>query len=100
MRFSKLDKISKDFVDVIIFDLGLSSIQLDDFDRGFSFNSQKKLNMTMGLNDISALEAINNLSEVNLKLVIKILGDEKEAAKIAKNIVNFRKKKKLLILQI
>ena len=95
MRFSKLDKISKDFVDVIIFDLGLSSIQLDDFDRGFSFNSQKKLNMTMGLNDISALEAINNLSEVNLKLVIKILGDEKEAAKIAKNIVNFRKKEKI-----
>ena len=33
----------------------------------------------MGLNEISALEAINNLSEKNLKLVIKILGDEKEA---------------------
>ena len=95
MKFSKLDKISEDFVDVIIFDLGLSSIQLDDFDRGFSFNSQKKLNMTMGLNDISALEVINNLSEMDLKLVIKILGDEKEAAKIAKNIVNYRKKEKI-----
>ena len=49
--------------------------------------------MTMGLNEISALDAINNLSEKDLKLVIKILGDEKEASKIAKNIVNVRKKK-------
>jgi 16S rRNA (cytosine1402-N4)-methyltransferase len=44
----------------------------------------------MGLNEISALDVINNLSEKNLKLVIKILGDEKEASKIAKNIVKYR----------
>ena len=42
--------------------------------------------MMMGLNVISALDAINNLSEVDLKLIIKILGDEKEASKIAKNL--------------
>ena len=95
LKFSQLETISVDNVDVIIFDLGLSSIQLDDFDRGFSFKSNKKLNMTMGLNEISALEAINNLSEINLKLVIKILGDEKEASKIAKNIVNHRNTKKI-----
>ena len=95
LKFSQLETISIDNVDVVIFDLGLSSIQLDDFDRGFSFKSNKKLNMTMGLNEISALEAINNLSEINLKLVIKILGDEKEASKIAKNIVNHRNAKKI-----
>ena len=67
LKFSQLDKISKENVDVIIFDLGLSSIQLDDLDRGFSFKSNKKLNMTMGLNEISALDAINNLSEKDLK---------------------------------
>ena len=49
----------------------------------------------MGLNEITALEAINNLSEADLKLVIRILGDEKEASKIAKNIVNHRKIKKI-----
>ena len=49
----------------------------------------------MGINEISALEAINNLSEINLKLVIKILGDEKEASKIAKNIVKHRNTKKI-----
>ena len=94
-KFSQLDVISKESVDVVIFDLGLSSIQLDGLDRGFSFKSVKKLNMTMGLNEISALDVINNMCERDLKSVIKILGDEKEAAKIAKNIVKQRKIKKI-----
>jgi len=95
LKFSQLETISIDNVDVVIFDLGLSSIQLNDFDRGFSFKSNKKLNMTMGLNEITALDAINNLSESDLKRVIKILGDEKEASKIAKNIVYHRNIKKI-----
>ena len=95
IKFSQLDTVSMNNVDVIIFDLGLSTIQLDDLERGFSFKSHKKLNMTMGLNEISALEAINNLSESDLKLVIKNLGDEKEASKIAKNIVKHRNIKKI-----
>ncbi len=95
IKFSQIENISKDYVDAIIFDLGLSSIQLDDLSRGFSFKSDKKLNMTMGLNEISALEVINNLSEINLKLVIKNLGEENEAYKIAKNIVKHRKIKKI-----
>ena len=95
LKFSQLEKTSNELVDTIIFDLGLSSIQLDDLDRGFSFKSKKELNMRMGLNEISALDVINNLSETDLKLVIKILGDEKEASKIAKNIVKFRTAKKI-----
>ena len=94
-KFSELDTITNDYVDTIIFDLGLSSIQLNDLERGFSFKSNKKLNMTMGLNEISALDVINNLSETDLKSVIKILGEESEASKIAKNIVNHRSKKKI-----
>ena len=58
-------------VDVIIFDLGLSSIQLDNLDRGFSFKSNKTLDMTMGLNKISALEVINNLSEKRFEIYNK-----------------------------
>ena len=94
-KFSQLDSISRDHVDTIIFDLGLSSIQLNDLSRGFSFKSKENLNMSMGLNKISALDAVNNLSEDDLRAVIKILGEEKEAFKIAKNIVRYRREKKI-----
>ena len=93
--FSQIENVIDHNVDTIIFDLGLSSIQLNDFERGFSFNSTKKLDMAMGLNKISAQDAINNLSELDLKLIIKILGEEKEASRIAKNIVKFRNEKKI-----
>ena len=95
IRFSQLDTISENHVDAIIFDLGLSSIQLNNLERGFSFKSDKQLDMAMGLNNISALEVVNNLSESDLKSIIKFLGDEKEATKIARNIVNTRKKKRI-----
>ena len=95
-KFSKLESVIKEQVDVIIFDLGLSSIQLNDFKRGFSFKSNENLDMAMGLNEISAQDVINNLSELELKLIIKIFGEEKEAAKIAKNIVKTRNEKKII----
>ena len=95
-KFSQLDIISNDYADVVIFDLGLSSIQLDDFKRGFSFKSKNKLDMSMGINEISALDVINKLSEQNLKSVIKILGEERDAFKIAKNIVKYRNIKKII----
>ena len=99
ITFSQLDTVSNTNVDVIIFDLGLSSIQLNDFQRGFSFKSDKSLDMSMGLNQISAQDVINNLSELDLKLIIKILGEEREAGRIAKNIVKFRKEKKITKVQ-
>ena len=73
--------------------MGLSSIQLNNLERGFSFRSKKKLDMTMGLSDTTAFEVVNNLSEKELKLIIKIFGEEREASKIAKNIVIARKEK-------
>ena len=93
-KFSQLDSVSNDYVDTVIFDLGLSSIQLDDLSRGFSFKSNKDLNMCMGLNTTTALDVVNKLSEDDLRIVIKILGEEKEAFKIAKNIVKYRSEKK------
>ena len=51
--------------------------------------------MQMGLSDISAEEVINTLDEKNLKLIIKILGEEQEANKIVKNIIKARKIKKI-----
>ncbi len=95
-KFSEIETVVKNqLVDVVIFDLGLSSIQLSNLERGFSFNSKEKLDMTMGLTDISAEEVINNFSEKSLKLIIKILGEEKDASRIAKNIVKARSVKKI-----
>ncbi len=95
LKFSQVDSVLKNRVDFIVFDLGISSIQLNNLKRGFSFKSKDKLDMTMGLCHTSAEEAINNLSEKQLKKIIKILGEEQEASKIAKNIVKFRSVKKI-----
>ena len=94
-KFSQIDTLTGKKVDTIIFDLGLSSIQLKDLNRGFSFNSKDKIDMNMGLSDISAEDVINNVSETHLKSIIKILGEERDASKIAKNIVRARSNKKI-----
>jgi 16S rRNA (cytosine1402-N4)-methyltransferase len=96
-KFSNLDKVIKEEneTDVIIFDLGLSNFQLQNYSRGFSFKSSEKIDMQMGLSEISAGDVINTLDEKSLKLIIKILGEEQEASKIAKNIVKARTVKKI-----
>ena len=93
LKFSELNKvISKNTkVDCIIFDLGLSSLQLSDFKRGFSFNSKAEPDMGMGLNKNTAKEVLNNLDEKTLASVFKLLGEEKEASRISKNILRERK---------
>ena len=96
-KFSEVNTVAENqSIDAVIFDLGLSSIQLNDLNRGFSFKSKETLDMSMGLADTSAAEVINNFSEQKLKSIIKILGEEKEASKIAKNIIKARSKKKII----
>ena len=95
-KFSELDTVSNSQeADIIIFDLGLSSIQLNNLDRGFSFKSKKSLDMSMGLTSLSAEQVINEYSEQKLKLIISILGEEKEASRIVKNIIQARSEKKI-----
>ena len=96
-KFSNLDKVIKkeNRPDVIIFDLGLSTFQLQDYSRGFSFKATEKIDMQMGLSENSAEDVINTLNENSLKLIIKILGEEQEAGRIAKNIIIARKLKKI-----
>ena len=67
----------------MVFDLGFHQFSLK-LKRGFSFKSKDKLDMSMGLSDISAEEVVNNFSEHKLKLIIKILGEEKDALRLLK----------------
>tara|TARA_B100001057_G_C22818878_1_gene938598 strand:- start:199 stop:1209 length:1011 start_codon:yes stop_codon:yes gene_type:complete len=92
IKFSDIDSVIDRSLDAIIFDLGISSIQLDDMTRGFSFKSNCELNMSMGLSPFSAKEVVNNYSYETLKKIIKIFGEDKDAAKIAKNIILERNK--------
>ena len=99
-KFSNIDKIiDKDTKpDAIIFDLGLSTIQLLDFKRGFSFRSNEKIDMQMGLSSLSAEEVLNNYDEKKIRLIIKLFGEEKEAARIARNIIKTRESKRITLV--
>ena len=87
-----MDEVINNKVDYVIFDLEFPLFRLK-ISKRISFNSKEKLDMDMGLSDLTAEDVVNNLSETDLKLVIKVFGEEKEASKIAKNIVEFRRKK-------
>ena len=92
-KFSNLDLIATNKFDAVIFDLGLSSIQLDDLSRGFSFKSQSELDMSMGLTETSVKQVLNTYSCNDLRDIIKTFGEEEEALKISKNIIKERTKK-------
>ncbi|NBV06818.1 MAG: 16S rRNA (cytosine(1402)-N(4))-methyltransferase RsmH [Proteobacteria bacterium] len=81
-------------LDAMVFDIGVSSMQFDDKSRGFSFDSDAKLDMRMDQkSDLSAFEVVNESSEAELTKIIKEFGEEPKAKQIAKKIVNFRKSK-------
>jgi len=92
-KFSNLSQIGVKNVDGIIFDIGVSSPQLDNPKRGFSFSKEGNLDMGMGLNDLSAKEIVNGFSESDLANIIYEYGEEPFSRKIAKAIVIHRKKK-------
>ena len=96
-KFSNLENIIQKDVKprAIIFDLGLSSLQLSDQNRGFSFKSESSISMEMGINNYSAFDVINKLDKKALANIIKILGEEKEGRNIASNIVNYRNKRSI-----
>lgn len=79
-------------LDGMVFDIGVSSMQFDDKSRGFSFDSDAKLDMRMDQqNPLSAFEVVNESSEEELAKIIKEFGDEPRAKKIARKIVEMRK---------
>ena len=86
-------------VDAIIFDLGLSSDQLENSGRGFSFLKDEPLLMTMKENpteeDVTAMDVVNTWSEKSLADIIYGYGEEKYSRKIAKGIVEARQKMKI-----
>lgn len=89
-----LEEYAPDGVDGILFDLGVSSYQLDEAERGFSYMHDAPLDMRMNRErEFSAYDVVNGYSESELHRIIKEYGEENWAKRIAQFIVNERKVK-------
>lgn len=89
-----LDELTIESVDGIVLDLGVSSFQLDNHERGFSYMQTAALDMRMNVEDaLTAEQVVNEYSQKELTEIIKKYGEEKWASRIADFIVKERKKK-------
>ena len=89
----KLVDYQVDKVDGILFDLGVSSVQIDEAERGFSFHQDAKLDMRMDTtSSFSAYDVVNTYSYQDLVRILRDYGEEKYATSIARNIIKEREK--------
>lgn len=99
-NFSNIDTVvylaGYNKVDRILMDIGVSSNQLDNIERGFSYKYEAKLDMRMNRDlKISAWDVINKFSENEIADIIYRYGEEPKSRKIAKKIVEYREKKSI-----
>lgn len=91
-KFSELDSLCADAADGVVLDLGVSSMQLEDGGRGFSFRRQGPLDMRMGATGPTAGDLVNGASEKALAEIFARLGEERRARAVARAIVAAREK--------
>ena len=100
-RFSNIDLLMKKYkiknMDGMILDLGVSNTQLNNPDRGFSFSKEGPLDMRMDniSNKLTAEIIVNEYQENELSDIFFYYGEEKNSKRIAREIINYRKKKKI-----
>lgn len=90
-----LDRLNIEKIDGLLLDLGVSSYQLDNSERGFSFHKDAPLDMRMSKDGISAADIVNNATQEELNRILKNYGEEKFSFNIAKNIVKARENRKI-----
>ncbi|MBA69801.1 MAG: S-adenosyl-methyltransferase [Rhizobiales bacterium] len=86
-RFSKmLDHVEPQTLDGVVLDIGVSSMQIDEADRGFSFMRDGPLDMRMGQSGPSAADVVNRMKASDLTRIFGLLGEERHAGRIARAI--------------
>lgn len=86
-----LEELGLNLADAVLLDLGVSSMQLDERDRGFAYSFDAPLDMRMDKSaDLTAAEVLNEYSEADLAAIFKNYGEERYAKTIAKQIVKVR----------
>ncbi len=99
-RFSALDAIARahrsERVDGVVLDVGVSSMQIDAPERGFSFRGEGPLDMRMGSAGPTAADVVNGMERRDLARVIAVLGEEKKAGLVAAAIDRARAEKPLM----
>lgn len=97
-NFSRITDVLHDYgvskIDGIVFDLGLSSHQIDTPERGFSYIHDAKLDMRMSQSGISAYDVVNRFNKEKIAGILKEYGEEPFANRIAEEIVIYRSKQK------
>ena len=88
--FSQLDTLVDIRIDAVVLDIGVSSMQLDEPDRGFSFRTDGPLDMRMGQRGASAADIVNTAKAGDLARIFRLLGEERHAGRIARMIENRR----------
>jgi 16S rRNA (cytosine1402-N4)-methyltransferase len=89
-RFSDLDQLAGQPLDGIVLDLGVSSMQIDQADRGFSFMKDGPLDMRMGADGPTAADIVNRADETHLADILYLYGEEHASRRIARAIVAAR----------
>lgn len=93
--FGSISELIKNKVNGFVFDIGVSSMQLDEAERGFSFSKQAPLDMRMSCEGTSAADIVNEMDETDLANIIYKYGEEHKSRHIAKKIVEYRKTKEI-----
>ena len=90
IEFSRMDEAVDEDVDGVVLDIGVSSMQIDEADRGFSFREDGPLDMRMSQAGETAADFLNNADEAEIARVIKTYGEEPRARRVAGAIVRAR----------
>ena len=94
-QFGDFADLVSEEIDGAVFDIGVSSMQLDNKERGFSFSKEAPLDMRMSCEGTSVADLVNSLSEKELADIIYKYGEERKSRQIAAKIIAARKTKKI-----